>query len=178
MKDKCPVAATPAAVVDLPPEMEPFIAQCRLSPHPESHLIEILHRLQQCVGYLRTEHLDAIAQRMQIPTAKVTGVATFYHLFTFVPRGKHAISVCLGTACFVKGSAKVLARIKDLLHVEEGRTSEDGLFSLQCARCVGACALAPVVIVDDKVYGNVRPEDVPKILVEYGFDARAAARRG
>jgi NADH:ubiquinone oxidoreductase subunit E len=102
-------------------------------------------------------------------------VASFYHYFNFTPRGKHRISICLGTACFVKGAGKVLDRLKDLLAIDVGQTTVDRQFSIDVARCVGACALAPVMLVDDKVYAEVKPDQVAKILGEYGFDAKKAA---
>ena len=167
------------AVEKLPSEIADFVRECAETEHPESRLIEVLHHLQEEVGCLQREHLDAVAQLMGIPTAKVTGVATFYHLFTFVPRGEHRISVCLGTACFVKGAGKILERLQEMLDLTDGSlTTEDGRFSLESARCVGACALAPVVIIDDKVYGNVKPDQLPKILKEYGFEPKQKAEKG
>lgn len=157
----------------LPPEILTFIEECRLAEHPEGLLIAVLQKVQEHFGYLTAERLDAVAHLMQIPTAKVSGVATFYHFFSFVPKGQHRITVCLGTACYVKGSGRVLDRIRELLKVDAGQTTPDGLFTLEGARCLGACAMAPVVVVDDRVYGNVQPDDMPKILAEYGFDSRA-----
>ena len=156
----------------LPEPIAQFIAECRQRPHPDSYLIAVLHKVQNQFGFLGREHLDAVSQLMQIPSAKVTGVASFYHFFTFTPQGEHKLAVCLGTACFVKGADRVLARFKELLGIEVGMTTLDRRFSLQVARCVGACALAPVVIVDEKVYGNVKPDDVGRILAEYGFDSK------
>ena len=156
----------------LPEPIVQFIAECRQKPHSASYLIAVLHKVQNQFGYLGREHLNAVSQLMQIPSAKVTGVASFYHFFTFTPQGEHKIAVCLGTACFVKGADRVLARLKELLAVDIGATTPDRRFSIQVARCVGACALAPVVIVDEKVYGNVKPDDVAKILAEYGFDSK------
>jgi len=156
----------------LPESIVTYIeAVCRRE-HGESNLIGVLHKVQQHFGYLDVQHMNAVSQLMQIPSAKVTGVASFYHFFTFVPRGKHTISVCLGTACFVKGADKVLARMKELLNCDVGQTTTDRLFSIEVARCVGACALAPVLIVDEKVYAGVKPEDVERILKEYGFAAK------
>jgi len=166
----------PPSLAPLPAEVDAFIAEVMKRPHPESYLIEVLHRLQEAVGYLKPEHLDAVAWKMQIPAAQVSGVATFYHLFSFTPKGKHRISVCLGTACFVKGAARVLERLCEILGIEEDGVTPDGEFSIHTARCVGACALAPVLIVDDKVYGNVKPQDVINILAEHGFKPAPAAK--
>jgi NADH:ubiquinone oxidoreductase subunit E len=118
--------------------------------------------------------MDAVSVLMQIPSAKVTGVASFYHFFNFTPRGKHRVSLCMGTACFVKGAGKVLDKLQSLLGIKVGETSADGLFSIDVARCVGACALAPVMIVDEKVYAGVKPDQLVKILGEYGFNPKKA----
>jgi NADH:ubiquinone oxidoreductase subunit E len=155
----------------LPEPLVQFIETCRSRPHPESHLIAVLHKVQDHFGYLGREHMDAVSQLMQIPATKVTGVATFYHFFTFTPRGEHQIAVCLGTACFVKGAGRVLEKFKDALGIDVGQTTPDRKFSIDLARCMGACALAPVVVVDKKVYAEVKAEDVLRILAEYGFDS-------
>lgn len=164
-------AAAPTTV-SLPENILKSIETSRLSAHPESNLIAILQAVQEHYGCLSKESLDEVAQLMQIPTAKVSGVATFYHFFSFVPRGKHRITVCMGTACYVKGSGKILERMKEILGVDVGHPTADGLFSLEPARCLGACALAPVVVVDEKVYGNVTPDDIPKILADFGYNAK------
>ena len=137
----------------------------------------MLHKVQDHFGYLAQEHMDAVSTLMQIPAAKVTGVASFYHYFTFTPRGEHQISLCMGTACFVKGAGEVLDKLKDLLGIEVGETTPDGVFSIDVARCVGACALAPVMIVDEKVYAEVKPAQVAKILGQYGY-VRKPAKAG
>lgn len=162
------------AAAVLPDPIVRFIEKCRAKPHPESYLIAVLHQVQDHLGYLGREHMDAVSTLMQIPSAEVTGVASFYHFFHFTPRGKHSISVCLGTACFVKGAGRVLDRLKELLGIDIGQTTPDRLFSIDIARCVGACALAPVLIVDEKVYAEVKPDQVVKILAEYGFDGKKA----
>jgi NADH:ubiquinone oxidoreductase subunit E len=160
------------ATGDLPEHIVKFIEQTRSLPHPESYLIAVLQMLQKHFGYLPAGTLDAVSQRMQIPSAKVTGVATFYHFFSFVPKGKHTISICLGTACYVKGAGILVDRLKEMLDVEVGNATKDNLFTLEVARCVGACALAPVMIVDDKIYANVRPDELAKILSKYGYKAK------
>jgi len=99
-------------------------------------------------------------------------VASFYHFFTFTPRGEHQVSLCMGTACFVKGADRVLDKLKELLGIDVGETTEDGLFSIDVARCVGACALAPVMLVDETVYAGVKPGQVAKILSGYGYVAK------
>jgi NADH:ubiquinone oxidoreductase subunit E len=151
----------------LPADIVAYIQDCRQKEHNQSYLISVLQKLQQHSGYLTPAQLDAVSQLMQIPAAKVTGVATFYHFFKFQPPGKHKVTVCMGTACYVRGAAKVLERFKESLKIKEGETTPDRLFSIECARCLGACALAPVVVVDEKVYGNVKPGEVRKILSDY-----------
>ncbi len=156
----------------LPESVVSYIEECLDTKYPDSYLIPVLHRVQQHYGYLGKEHMDAVSVLMQIPTAKVTGVASFYHFFTFTPRGQHQISLCMGTACFVKGAGQVLDKLKELLGIEVGETTPDGLFSIDVARCVGACALAPVMTVGEDVYAEVKPAQVAKILAGYGFDAK------
>jgi NADH:ubiquinone oxidoreductase subunit E len=148
-------------------ELKLFIEQYKDKPYFESHLIAVLHKAQELYGYLQKDVMDFIAEEMSIPTSVIWGVATFYHYFTLTPQGKHKISVCLGTACYVKGSEKILERIKELLKINIGQTTEDRLFTLQETRCVGACGLAPVVMIDDKVYGKVTPETIKGILDSY-----------
>lgn len=134
----------------------------------EGALINILHEAQDIFGYLPQDLQLFIARKLEIPAAKVFGVVTFYSYFTTEPRGQHTINVCMGTACFVKGADKILKEFKKRLKIEEGKNmSEDGMFTLNSLRCVGACGLAPVVLVDGKVYGRVKVEDVEKILGNY-----------
>ncbi|MBN1558273.1 MAG: NAD(P)H-dependent oxidoreductase subunit E [Lentisphaerae bacterium] len=156
----------------LPQDIVEYIDRCLAGPHGESYLIPVLQQVQNRFGYLPRPLMDEVAHRMRIPTAKVTGVATFYHFFSFTPRGKHRVTVCMGTACFVRGAGKILDRLKDLLGVAEGETTADGLFTLESARCLGTCALAPVVVVDDALHGNVTTGDLEKILKPYGFKGK------
>jgi NADH:ubiquinone oxidoreductase subunit E len=172
MSPKSAIQNEQPTTMELPEPIRAYIETTRGLPHPESYLIAVLQMIQKHFGYLPAKALDAVSQSMQIPAAKVTGVATFYHFFTFVPKGKHTVSVCLGTACYVKGAGLLVDRLKDLLGVEVGGASKDGLFTLECARCVGACALAPVLIVDDKVYAEVKPDELTKILTKYGFKSK------
>jgi NADH:ubiquinone oxidoreductase subunit E len=151
----------------LPKNVVEYIAKHRGSTHSESHLIAILHMVQASLGYLPKEQMNAVAQLAQIPLAKVTGVATFYHYFRLHPRGKHMINVCMGTACYVKGADKVAQRLMDDLGIQFGETTKDGQFSLESTRCVGTCGLAPVMVVDDQVHGPVEPGDIATILDKY-----------
>ncbi len=154
----------------LPADIINYIKECMGNRHGESYLIPVLQKIQNQFGYLSKAHMDEVSQLMQIPAVKVTGVATFYHFFSFVPKGQHRVTVCMGTACFVRGAGQVLTRFSEFLGINPGQTTSDGKFSLECARCLGACALAPVVLVNDRVYGAVQPGDVLKILKEYGFE--------
>lgn len=132
----------------------------------EGSLINVLHEAQDIFGYLPRDLQLFISRKLGIPAAKVFGVVTFYSYFTMEPRGKHVINICMGTACFVKGADKILEEFKARLNVKENM-SEDGLFTIDTLRCVGACGLAPVVTVDGKVFGRVKVEDVEKIIKEY-----------
>jgi NADH-quinone oxidoreductase subunit E/NADP-reducing hydrogenase subunit HndA len=130
-------------------------------------LINILHKCQETFGYLPAEVQEVIAEKVELPAAKVYGVVTFYSFFSMIPKGQYPISICTGTACYVRGAETVLNEFKKRLDIEVGQTSEDGKFSLSCLRCVGACGLAPVVQVGEKTYGRVAPDDVEGIIEEY-----------
>ncbi len=148
-------------------ELQEFMEAARHKDHPDSQLISILHKAQELFGYLDMAVMDRIALEMSIPTAHIWGVATFYHYFNLKPRGKHAISVCLGTACYVKGAEEILNTIKQELKIDFGETSHDKLFTLQEARCLGACGLAPVIMIDDKIYGSLTPKKVLEVINRY-----------
>lgn len=145
-------------------ELESFINSLETT---KGALIEILHKAQDIFGYLPRDVQLFVARKLGIPGAEVYGVVSFYSYFTTKPSGKHTISVCMGTACFVKGADKIIARFKEKLGIESNETTEDGLFTLKDVRCIGACGLAPVVMVDDKVYGRVKVEDVDDIINTY-----------
>ena len=132
-----------------------------------SELINVLHQVQGKLGYLPAEVQEVIAKELNLSVAKVYGVVTFYSFFTMIPMGEYPISVCMGTACYVRGSEQVLAEFQRQLKVEVGQATADGKFSLNCLRCVGACGLAPVVTVGEKVYGRVSPQMVINIIAEY-----------
>lgn len=133
----------------------------------EDELIKVLHRAQGIFGYLSDDVQYYVAEKMKIPVSKVYGVVTFYSYFTTKPKGKHRISVCMGTACYVRGAEPVLEEFKKELNISCDETTPDGKFSLDTLRCVGACGLAPVVMVGEKVYGHVTPDMVKDILAEY-----------
>lgn len=133
----------------------------------KSNLIQILNEVQEKFGYVPIVVQEEIANFLGIEVAEVYGVVTFYSRFTLKPKGKYAISVCMGTACFVKGGEKVLEKVKETLKIKEGQTTEDGKFSIDATRCIGACGLAPVFTVNDEVYGKATPELASKVIEEY-----------
>ena len=130
-------------------------------------LINVLHETQGTFGYLPAEVQEAIAQNLGVSAAHVYGVVTFYSFFTMVPKGEFPISICMGTACYVRGAEKILDEFKKELNIKVGETTGDGKFSINCLRCVGACGLAPVVMIGEKVYGRIAPDGVRAILEEY-----------
>ncbi len=152
-------------------EQEKVLREC-IAKHKSARgwLIPILHEAQEIYGYLPAEVQQLIAEELNIPLSEVYGVATFYTQFSLQPKGKHRISVCLGTACYVKGSDKILAAVERELRISCGECTPDGRFSIDSCRCVGACGLAPVMIVDDDVYGRLTEKDVPEILEKYMQD--------
>ncbi len=121
-------------------------------------LIEVLHKAQEAFGYLEPEILEYVARQLKLPLSRVYGVATFYHLFSLKPSGAHTCVVCMGTACYVKGSGKLLDKLQAELGIEVGETTEDDQVSLVAARCLGACGIAPAVVFDGAVAGKVEPE--------------------
>lgn len=136
-------------------------------PTKDGSLIQVLHHAQEIFGYLPKEVQLYISNKLSIPPSKVYGVVSFYSYFTTEPKGKYKISVCLGTVCFVKGADKILEEFERELGIKVGETTKDLNFSLEGLRCVGACGLAPVVVINGKVYGQVKPSDVPQILDSY-----------
>ena len=144
----------------------------------ENELINVLHRVQGKLGYLPAEVQEIIARELKASVAKVYGVVTFYSFFTMIPQGEFPISICMGTACYVRGAEQVLSEFKRQLKVEVGESTQDGKFSINCLRCVGACGLAPVVTVGGKVFGRVAPSQVKEIIAEYregcGDDVKTA----
>lgn len=133
----------------------------------EGALIPILHQVQQVYGYLPEDVQAYIAEKLGVSLSEVYGVVSFYALFTTVPKGKHRLSICLGTACYVKGSGEILAEFEKKLNIKVGETTPDGLFTLEACRCLGACGLAPVMMVDEDVHGRLVADDVPKIINKY-----------
>jgi NADP-reducing hydrogenase subunit HndA len=127
-------------------------------------LIPVLHEAQEVYGYLPMYVQKKVSEGLNIPLAEIYGVVTFYTQFTLQPKGKYKIQLCLGTACYVKGSSLVLDKLKEKLGINVGDCTEDGKFSLDACRCIGACGLAPVMMINDEVYGRLSPDDVEGIL--------------
>ena len=140
---------------------------CKSYGNKPGEVINVLHKVQGEFGYLPAEVQELVAKELNIPVSRVFGIVSFYSFFTMTPKGEHPISVCLGTACYVRGAEKVLDELKRQLGINVGEVTPDGKFSLTCLRCVGACGLAPVIEVGDKVYGRMTPDRVKDVLAEY-----------
>ncbi len=138
-------------------------------------LIPVLQSTQNLLGYLPREALVHISEALHIPYSEITGVVTFYSFFSTVPRGKHIIRVCLGTACYVRGGKEVLEAISRELGIKVGETTADKQFSLEIGRCFGACGLAPVVMIDDTVHQRVKPSGIKNLLEQYRESQQTAA---
>jgi len=145
-------------------ELDPFIDLYR---DKEGNLIQILHIAQELYGFLSLELQQHIAQELQKPLSEVSGVVTFYSFFSTQPRGEHTIRVCLGTACYVRGGKKIVEALQKALNVDIGETTADGKFTFEVARCIGACGLAPAMMIDDVVYKQVNINKLNAILSRY-----------
>jgi NADP-reducing hydrogenase subunit HndA len=130
----------------------------------------ILQGAQDIYGYLPVEIIKHIALALDLPYEELYGIATFYSQFSLNPKGKVAVAVCLGTACYVKGAGKLMDRLQEILHIEAGATSPDGKYSLEATRCIGACGLAPVLTVNNTVYGRLEAKDIDGIIAQYSKD--------
>lgn len=147
-------------VIDFVKELEKIYKQ------EKDNLISMLEEVQEKFGFIPLEAQKELSEYLKIPMAEIYGVITFYSGFTLEPKGKHTISVCLGTACFVKGSKKIMDRLTERLKIESGQTTPDGLFSIDETRCVGACGLAPVFTVNGEVHGKATVQKLDQILDE------------
>lgn len=145
-------------------DIDKIIADHRNTP---GAVITVLRMTQDVVGYLPLELIDYISYGLNLPRSNVYGVASFYSLFSFVPKGRHVIKICMGTACYVKGIKEVMDRISYTFKVAEGETSEDRRFSLESVRCLGACGLAPVMVIGHDTYGDVKSDKIIDILENY-----------
>ena len=156
------------AVIKLSESKIQFVKNvCKEYGNNAGEVINVLHKVQGEFGYLPAEVQELVAEELHIPVSRVFGIVSFYSFFTMTPKGEHPISVCLGTACYVRGAEKVLDEIKRILGINVGEVTPDGKFSLTCLRCVGACGLAPVIEVGDKVYGRMTPDRVKEVLAKY-----------
>lgn len=136
--------------------------------HKKENLIGVLHYAQEVFGYLPENVQWHIAQKLNIPSSTVYGVVSFYSFFTMKPRGEHVVNVCTGTACFVRGADKLKSELENQLKIKAGETTPDNLFTLETLRCVGACGLAPVMIVDGEVHGRMHdPQEISEVLAKY-----------
>ncbi|MFP4362711.1 MAG: NAD(P)H-dependent oxidoreductase subunit E [Spirochaetia bacterium] len=131
------------------------------------NLIMVLHRVQEEYGYIPRDVAMEVAKLLDVPLAKIYGVITFYHFFKQNKPGKHQISVCMGTACYLKGSGDLIEEISNIIDIGVGETTEDNEFSMEAVRCIGCCGLAPVITIDDEVFGKVTKDQLPEILAQF-----------
>ncbi|MBR4910998.1 MAG: NAD(P)H-dependent oxidoreductase subunit E [Clostridia bacterium] len=157
---KLPFAGTPEQEAQLKQVIEEF-------KHDKSNLMVVMQKAQDIYGYLPFEVQEMISEGMEVPLEKIYGVATFYAQFSLSPKGKYNISVCLGTACYVKGSGPIFEKLSEKLGIGADECTPDGKFSLNACRCIGACGLAPVMTVNDEVYGRLTVDDIDTILEKY-----------
>lgn len=151
-------------------KMDKFIDTLNINkkdPRRRGELIKVLHRAQHILGFLPEEMQKYVGGKLNLQHAEISGVISFYNYFTTTPKGKYKVAVCTGTACYVKGAGKVLQEFEKQLNIKDGEVTEDKIFSVDSLRCVGACGLAPVVLVNEKVHGSIQAKDVKKILKEY-----------
>jgi NADH-quinone oxidoreductase subunit E/NADP-reducing hydrogenase subunit HndA len=144
--------------------VEAICAEYSKEPSP---LMMILSKIQKEYGYIPLEVQEIVSAKTGVPVAEIYGVVTFYSFFSLEPKGKYVLGICLGTACYVKSSQQILDKFEQILGIKAGQTTPDGLFTIEAIRCMGACALAPAMSVNGKVYPKVTPDEVDKILAEY-----------
>lgn len=145
-------------------ELLKFVDEKHNQGYYKSALMPILHKAQEIYGFISNETIEEISIRLGVPTANIWGVVTFYHYFTTKPRGKYIISVCLGTACYVKGAKRILNKLKEILGIGLNETTEDGLFTLEAKYCLGCCGLSPVMMINDEVYEKLTTKKVSEII--------------
>jgi len=156
--------AVEADDVKLTPELVAFVEEWKPQP---GNVIMVLHQVQEHFGYIPRSVAFEVAERLEIPVAKVYGVITFYHFFRMTKPGRHTIAVCMGTACYLKGGQELINELEMLLGCNNGNVTDDGEFGIEAVRCIGCCGLAPVLTVDGKVFGNLTADDLPGILAQY-----------
>jgi NADH-quinone oxidoreductase subunit E len=157
-------SATLTRDIEFPKELVAFIDEWKVKP---GSLIMILHKIQETFGYIPREAAEKLSRISDIPLARIYGVITFYHFFKTTKPGKHRVSVCLGTACYLKGGQDLIEEARSILSLEEDAVTEDGLFSIDPVRCVGCCGLAPVITIGNDVYGKVTKDQLPDIIAKY-----------
>ncbi|MCX7698553.1 MAG: NAD(P)H-dependent oxidoreductase subunit E [Candidatus Goldbacteria bacterium] len=150
--------------IKLPQELLDFIKK---NKDKKGYEIMILHKVQELYGYIPRKVAMEISRKINVPLARIYGVITFYHIFKLNKPGKYKIQVCMGTACYLKGGQDILGEIENILGTGVNTTTEDGLFSIEIVRCIGCCGIAPAMMINDKVYGNLRKEQLIEILGEY-----------
>jgi NADH-quinone oxidoreductase E subunit len=133
----------------------------------KGNLIPVLHEIQEEIGYLPTEVQRYVSKKLGVAMSKIYGVISFYSFFTTEPKGEHTIGVCMGTACYVKGAEDILMRLQEELGIKTGQTTKDNKFTMTMTRCLGTCSMAPVIMIDDQVHGNLTAEKVPEIINKY-----------
>lgn len=176
MENSCTTCAPEGVAKAMFDELDAFIATFHIdqkSPRRKGDLIQILHKAQNIFGYLPEEVQIHVAKQLKIQHSEVSGLISFYNFFSTEPKGKTHIAVCMGTACFVKGAEKILEAFEAQLGIKAGQVTEDMEFSIDIVRCIGACGLAPVVTVGEKVFGRLETADVKKILDQYRSEATA-----
>ncbi len=156
--------ADTAGDIEFPNDLIEFIDEWKTKP---GSLIMMLHKIQGYFGYIPRKAAEKLSKMSDIPLARIYGVVTFYHFFKTTKPGKYKISVCLGTACYLKGGQDLIEEARSILSLEEGEVTEDGLFSIDPVRCVGCCGLAPVITIGDDVYGKVTKDQLPDIIAKY-----------
>lgn len=158
------MALTKEQIAEKTALLEQFIEEHKDMPGP---LMPVMQTAQELFGYLSLETMELISDRLSVPVSEIYGVATFYALFSLTPKGDNIISVCTGTACYVKGAQAVLDEVKKQLGIDSGETTPDGKFTIQDTRCLGCCGLAPVMTINNDVYGRLVPSDIKDILAKY-----------
>ena len=162
---KCNCNCSCAEKKEIPPELSKIFE--KYPNKQREYLIPLLQDVQEVYGYLSEENMILVASHLNIPSSKVFGVATFYNQFRRVPLGKHVIRVCRGTACHVKGSGQILDALQTELSIKAGETTEDGLFTLETVACIGACSIAPVIVIDDEFFGRLNAKEVRALVKNY-----------
>lgn len=158
------VAGRMPVVEDLAAKLDPIVEKYR---GKQGAAIPLLADVQKEVGYVAQEAVVYVGEKLSIPAAELFGVATFYAMFRFQPQGKYVVRLCRGTACHVQGSGRVLEQLERALEIRDGETTKDLMFTLQCVACLGCCSLAPVMMVNDEVYGRLTPEKAVQVLEEF-----------